>query len=132
MTFTDPHVVAFESASVDPAKFRHKDHLYVAWVYLRALSLEEALARYVKHLRKLAAALGVPGKYHATITWTYLLLLDEAMHELPDASFEELLAARPALLDHKAGALYDHYDAAELATEAARRRFVLPRARART
>jgi hypothetical protein len=127
MTFTDPLVVAFESRTVDPSKFRHKEHLYVAWVYLRALPLEEALARYVKHLRALATALGVPGKYHATMTWAYLLLLDAAMQEFPDASFEELLANKPALLDHKSGAIYDVYDASELATEAARARFVLPR-----
>jgi len=132
MTFTDPLVVAFETQSVDPAAFRHREHLYVAWVYLGALPLEEALARYVKHLRALAAALGVPGKYHATMTWTYLLLLDQAMHEMPGAGFDELLARRPALLDHRSGALYDLYDASELATEAARARFVLPRARARS
>jgi hypothetical protein len=42
---TDPAVEAFESACVDPQQFHHRDHLYVAWQYLRAMPLEDALAR---------------------------------------------------------------------------------------
>ena len=123
----DPLVRAFEDAAVDPAGFHHREHLYVAWCYLRELPLEDALARYVRHLRRLAAALGVPGKFHATITWAYVLLLDDAMQRAPRASFDELMALNPPLTDHKSGALYAHYDRAQLDGEDARRRFVLPR-----
>jgi hypothetical protein len=49
------------------------------------------------------------------------------MERSPETSFDELVARHPALLDHRSGALYDHYDSAELATDEARRRFVLPR-----
>jgi hypothetical protein len=124
---TDPAVLAFESATVDPAAFRHRDHLYVAWCYLRALPLEEALARYVRHLRELTAALGVPHKFHATMTWAYVVLLHAAMERSPRATFDELLAENPTLADHRSGALYDHYDRAQLDSDAARRGFVLPR-----
>jgi hypothetical protein len=124
---TDPLVVAFESAAVDPTQFHHREHLYVAWCYLRALPLEDALARYVCHLRRLANALGVPEKFHATITWAYVVLLHDAMERSRGASFDALLIENPALLNHQAGALYAHYDRAQLDTEEARRRFVLPR-----
>lgn len=123
----DPLVVAFERASVDARAFHHREHLYVAWCYLCELPLEEALARYVRHLRALATALGAPDKFHATMTWAYVVLLHEAMHRAPGASFDQLLADNPALLDHRQGALYDHYDRAQLESDAARRRFVLPR-----
>jgi hypothetical protein len=123
----DPLVRAFESASIDPAGFGHREHLYVAWCYLRALSLEDALARYVRHLRQLAAALGAPEKFHATMTWAYVVLLHDAMERAPGASFDDLLAKNPAICDHHAGALYAHYDRAELDADEARRRFVLPR-----
>ena len=123
----DPLVRAFETSSVDPAAFRHREHLYVAWTYLRALSVEDALARYVHHLRQLTTTLGVPEKFHATITWAYVILLRDAMDRSPGTSFDDLLARNPALLDHDAGALYAHYDRTELASEEARRRFVLPR-----
>ncbi|WP_394824710.1 hypothetical protein [Pendulispora albinea] len=126
MTFHDPLVRAFEEASIDPATFHHREHLYVAWCYLRALPLEEALARFVHHLRALTVALGAPGKFHATITWLYVVLLDQAMERSPGASFDELLAENPALLDHREGALLLHYDRGQLDSPEARRRFVLP------
>jgi hypothetical protein len=124
---SDPAVLAFESATIDPAAFRHREHLYVAWCYLHALPLEEALARYVQHLRQLAAALGAPNKFHATMTWGYVLLLHAAMARSPGATFDQLLAANPALANHHAGALYAYYDRAQLDSDEARRCFVLPR-----
>src|SRR4051812_29277803 len=123
----DSLVRAFETATVEPAKFGHREHLYVAWCYLKALTLEDALLRYVHYLRLLASSLGVPGKFHATMTWGYLVLLDEAMHdpELRGADFQALLEKHPALLDR--AALHAYYDPTELASPAARQRFVLPR-----
>ena len=121
-------VTEFESASVDPARFGHREHLYVAWCYLKELPLEEALARYVKHLRALTVALGVPQKFHATLTWVFMLLLNEAMEEARELSFEALLARHPSLLEKKT--LLELYDQAELDSEVARRRFVLPARRA--
>ena len=126
---SDPLVKAFETASVDPAAFRHREHLYVAWCYLRELSPEDALARYVHHLRHLAAALGVPQTFHATITWAYVVLLYDAMEGSPGASFEELVERNPALFDHRAGTLYEYYQREQLDSAEARRRFVLPRGR---
>lgn len=123
----DPFVQAFETATLDPSRFHHREHLYVAWCYLRALPLEEALVRYVVNLRRMTIALGAPEKFHATVTWAYVVLLAAAMERMPGASFEDLLGENPALLDHRSGALYDHYDAATLASDDARRRFVLPR-----
>jgi hypothetical protein len=124
---TDPLVHAFERATIDPATFHHRDHLYVAFCYLSALPLEAALARYVHHLRQLVTALGVPDKFHATITWAYVVLLREAMDRSPGASFEDVVGEHSALLDHGAGVLYRYYDRALLESEDARRRFVLPR-----
>jgi hypothetical protein len=124
---TDPLVLAFESASVNAASFRHREHLYVAWCYLRALPLEQALARYVHYLRRLTTALGVPDKFHASMTWAYVVLLHDAMERSAAVTFDELLAKNPAILDHRAGALFEYYDRVQLEAEEARRRFVLPR-----
>jgi hypothetical protein len=124
---TDPAVVAFERATIDPRTFHHREHLYVAWCYLRVLPLEEALARYVRHLRHLVAALGSPQKFHATMTWAYVVLLHAAMERSPGASFEQLLAEHATLADHRGGALDAHYERTQLDSEEARRYFVLPR-----
>jgi hypothetical protein len=126
VSLTDPLVQVFELATLDPMAFHHREHLYVAWCYLRALPLEDALARYVHHLRRLTVALGVPHKFHATMTWAYVVLLRDAMDQSPSAGFDELLAQCPVLLDRHA-ALAPYYEQAQLDSEKARRRFVLPR-----
>jgi hypothetical protein len=122
-------VRAFEAASVDPSAFHHREHLLVAFTYLRSMTLEQALARYVEHLRRLTVALGVPEKFHATMTWTYVVALADAMAEHPGLGFDALLEACPQLLDHRAGVLAMHYDREELDSPRARARFVLPRRR---
>ena len=123
----DPLVEAFEAATLDPAAFHHREHLYVAWWYLRELPVEEALARYVRHLRALTVALGACQKFHATMTWAYVVLLDAAMQRAPGATFDELLAGNPGLLVPRGGALLEHYDREQLDSDEARKRFVLPR-----
>lgn len=128
-TLTDALVRAFEDRTVDPKAFGHRQHLYVAWCYLRALPLEGAIARYVAHLRRLVASHGAPEKYHATITWAYLVALHDTMAEHPALDFDDLLRACPGLLDHENGVLAAHYDPEELASARARHRFVLPRRR---
>lgn len=123
----DPVVEAFERGEVR-SPFDHREHLRVAWGYLRAMRLEEALARFTAALQRVAAAKGVPGKYHATMTWGFLLALHEAMEETgPADDLEALLRARPDLLDHRTGVLLGHWTPEELGSPRARARFVLPR-----
>ena len=43
----------------------------------------EALARFSKVLRRYAASLGKADRYHETITWAYLLLLNERIRRGP-------------------------------------------------
>lgn len=123
----DPAVLAFEAARIDPAHFGHREHLYVAWCYLRMLPVEDALARYMKGLREVVRVLGVPEKLHVTMTWGYLVLLAEAMHSMPGAPFDALMEANPRLLTGGKALLEEHWSAEELASPAARARFVLPR-----
>lgn len=123
----DPLVVAFENASVDPAVFDHRAHVFVAWCYLKELSLEQALPRYVEHLQKLTRKLGVPQKYHATLTWAYMVLLHDLMHEPSAAAldFAALMFRHPNVLNPRV-ALSDYYDERELSSDRARHHFILP------
>jgi hypothetical protein len=117
-------VEQFEAGTVDPATFGHREHLFVAWSYLKELSLEDALARYVKYLRALTIKLGAPQKFHATITWTFMILLHEAMQGARELSFESLLARHPELLEK--GTLLRLYTQEQLDSAEARARYVLP------
>ena len=113
-----------EDGSLPASAFHHREHVYVTWRYLRSLPLEEALAKISRVLRAFATTHGVPGHYHTTMTWAYVLLLDEAMRRVPDEPFEALFR-RVAGGRARIAALYgvDELESAE-----ARARFLLPRA----
>jgi hypothetical protein len=129
MTTDADTVLAFEDGSLSPDRFRHREHLLVAFTYLRALPFAEAGARFATNVRCFAELHGAGAKYHETMTWAYLAILHERMHAAPGLSFDDLLVRNPDLLDHPRGALSAHYDRETLATERARAVFVLPRVR---
>jgi hypothetical protein len=121
----DAFLRAFESCTLRP--FRHRDHLRVAWLYLRAAPFEEAALRFVGGIKRFAAALGATTKYHETITWAYLALVAERMHDGRARSFDDFARGNADLFDHESGALSEMYDARTLDSERARVVFVLPR-----
>ena len=123
-------VAAFETGSLDPAQFNHRTHLAFGWHYLQRDGFPEGALHFRRHLQNYVAKVGAQSKYHETITWAYLAMIQERMAVRSFASSEELLAAHPELLDHRTGALAAHYDvAALLASPLARASFVLPRLR---
>lgn len=116
-------LAAFETGTL--AEFRHRDHVRVGFAILaRDGDLAAAALVFRAGLRRLA---GDSGKYHETITWAYLVLIAERMHGQRYACSDDLLAAHPDLLDHRGGALAQHYDVAAItASPLARTIFVLP------
>lgn len=118
----------FEDGSLPPAAFRHREHLLVAWSYVRALPFEEAAYRFVRGLRAFVVAHGAEDKFHATVTWAYLAILAELLDDprtkaLP---FEAFLAEHPELLDSRDGALAALYGFGGLGSDRARRVPLLP------
>jgi hypothetical protein len=120
-------LIAFESCSLSSGAFRHREHVRVAWLYLRTSPFAEAAVRFSTNLKRFAAAKGAAGLYHETITWAYLALVNERMYTSVSTDFDSFLLANADLLDHKAGALRAYYDEATLASDLARAIFVLPR-----
>jgi hypothetical protein len=90
---------ALERGEVANENFRHASHLHVAWVYLsETTSVDQASARMRDTLRRFAASVGKPEKYHETITvfWVRLLAL---AREKSGETLEELVATNPQLLE---------------------------------
>ena len=118
---------SFESGAVPPGGFHHREHVRVAWYYLHRHSLTDALARFASALRRFAEAQGKPGLFHETITIAYVLLINERLDGAGrDLSWEifaelnaDLLTWQPSILDR-------YYHKATLASDRARRTFVLP------
>ena len=96
-------VDGFERQTLQPASFRHREHLHVAWCYLRMLPFEEAAARFERHLVRYANAHGASSKIDLPLTWAYLGLVAEAIHadQRRAASFDELLERHPDLLERR-------------------------------
>ncbi|MBL8754120.1 MAG: hypothetical protein JNK15_12540 [Planctomycetes bacterium] len=121
-------LAAIEAGGAGVERFGHREHLLVTFVLLvQTGDLALAALRLRAALRRFAANRGVPGKYHETLTWAWLALVDDRRRRAPSASFDELLRAFPELLDAERGALADHYDVAAITrSERARAGFVLP------
>jgi hypothetical protein len=121
-------VSAFENGTLDPARFNHRLHLSLAWTYLQRDGFPEGALHFRRHLKAYVAAVGAQDKYHETITWAYLTLLNEEMslRSAPGESFDSMIARRPDLLDHRNGAIARSYSKAQLDVPDARRVFLLP------
>jgi hypothetical protein len=106
--------------------FHHRDHVRLAWVYLRDEPGLPGLERFVIALRDFAAHAGKPDLYHETLTWAFLLIVRERMARTPVATFAEFAEANPDLLARKPSILDRYYRPETLASELARRVFLMP------
>jgi hypothetical protein len=124
---TDAELLArFEDTTLPKELFHHAEHVRAAWLFVRRDGMPAALSTFSTALKRFAAAKGVPGLYHETITWAYLLLLDERQRRHPDGTWAEMVAANPDLLSWKPSVLDRYYSAEALWSDAARLAFVMP------
>jgi hypothetical protein len=123
----DALLLAFEDGTISPGSFRHRHHVRTAWVVLERRPVLEALAVFTAGLRRLAAAAGKPGLYHETITWAYVLLVNERRAARGVESWPAFAARHPDLLAWKPSVLEArYYREATLWSDRARETFVLP------
>lgn len=116
-------IAAFENCTLPSAEFPHRAHVRLAWLYLREGSLLDALRRFVDGLKRYAGSLGASAKYHETVTWAYMFLIHERMARSAAETFDEFATANPDLFN---GILERYYRRETLASDLARRTFVMP------
>jgi hypothetical protein len=119
-------VAAFENATIDPDDFDHEAHLLVGWRYLQDLSLLDSINRFTGALKRLTRKLGVPAKYHETITWFYLIKIAERCGGQAATDWPAFKAANPDLLQRNPAHIRQYYSESLLSSETARRLFVFP------
>ena len=92
---------AFESGRVTVEAFDHRNHVRLAWAYLReSASDEEALDRMRAAIRAFAAAAGKPERYHETITVLWMRLLSAFITQYGrDVELADVLERHPSLAD---------------------------------
>lgn len=114
----------FEAGDIDPDRFDHEAHVYVGWLYVSSYELPEAISRFDAGLKRLVKKLGAEGKYHATLTWFFLLLIADRVEESEPWSVfrhrnNDMISASKDILSR-------YYTDEFLFSDRARERFVLP------
>lgn len=116
---------AFEAATLDERLFDHTGHIRMGWIYVAHYPLAEAIDRFSKALKNYTCLLGCEEKYHETITWFYMLLIQERQASQQYGSFSAFLAANSDLIK-KPSILFRYYSAETLASDHACAHYVLP------
>lgn len=125
---TDQELIScLEDGTLSPEGFHHREHVRAAFAFLTKYPVLEALERFSKALRKLAENRGKPQAYHETITWAYLLLIQERMRrDDKKLTWEEFAERNCDLLIWKDGILTRYYRPETLESDLARAIFVFP------
>ena len=121
----DSFVQSFEACEYPAEKFRHADHIRLAWIYIRRYGLEKAEERIRTSIRNFASSVGHAPKYHETMTRAWLRLVHAALVGTPDAAdFVQFVTQNPLLLNKKALSCF--YSPQVLASDNARHNWVTP------
>lgn len=113
----------FEACTLPPAEFDHRNHVRLAWLFLKEAPPLEALSRFRASLQRYAASVGATAKYHETVTFAFLFLIHERMQRSEQSTFDDFASAHPDLFDN---ILLRYYRQQTLASDLARRVFVMP------
>jgi hypothetical protein len=122
----DQFLAAFLDSSMPPSGFDHLGHLRAAWLLLQRRSLDTAVEETCDAIARLAAHLGVPGKYNRTLSEALVRLMAHGGGADRSLSWSAFLAANPELRTDAIGVLAQHYSEELLTSRTARERFVPP------
>ena len=109
-------------------RFGHREHVRLTWLAVRRCGTAGTVELISDGIQRTARYAGVPQKYNATVSRAWVELTAYHMDEEPEASFEELVAHNPGLLDKRL--LTHFYQSRTLASPAARTGWVQPDVRA--
>lgn len=117
----------FEDLSLPAERFRHEDHLRLAWHITGQFTLNESIERFVSGLKRFAAHNGAPGLYHETVTLFYLYEIYARRHRLPPTqTWEDFRSHNADLFVSHREFIARHYPEELLSTAAAKSHFIPP------
>jgi len=116
---------AFEKGTLSPWEFSHREHIRMAWLYLRAYDWDEGVSHIRSGIQQFAARLGATQKYHETMTVFWARVVQHMITEQPDIdTFDDFLKTFPPILDSHL--IERHYSADLLRSPLARQQWVEP------
>jgi len=116
---------AFEDLSFPVGQFHHREHIRVAWLYLKSSDATRAAELMAAGIVRFANHHGAAQKYHHTQTLAWIRLVATALVETPEGyDFTMFLAEHPELGNKDL--LKKYYSTELLQTTAAREGWVEP------
>jgi hypothetical protein len=120
-------IAAFENCTLPLEAFHHADHVKMAFLYLSRYPLLEAIRQFSASLVKFATAHGKTNLYNQTITWAYLIVMQERLARAGrQETWAEFAARNPDLLNWKDGVLRKYYRDETLKSDLAKGSFLFP------
>ena len=116
----------FVDTTLPSDQFHHQQHVNVAWLFVRKYGMPAALSEFTTAIKRFAAAKGANGLYHETITWAFLLLIADRQARHPAQTWPQFAADNADLLVWKPSILNRYYSNELLASDLARRSFLMP------
>jgi hypothetical protein len=113
----------FEDLTLSVSEFSHREHLRIAWMYLRDYPLLRVLEIFPANLKRFASSVGAHQLYHETITWAFLMIISERMVEAHE-NFDDFLRSNDDLT--RRDFLDRYYQREVLESRRAREHFVFP------
>ena len=97
---------SFEDCTLPFGQWKHRAHIKVAYLYLRELPYEQALAKVRTNIKRYNAATNTPETlergYHETITVAWMKLVEFTLREYGSANTaDEFLDAQEQLLNRR-------------------------------
>lgn len=114
----------FVRGELDPAQFPHCEHVRMAFEMLRRHDFAETVLHYSRALRAMTARAGKPQAFNQTVTIAFLSLIAERLERGHPADFAAFQRDNAELFEKNALARW--YRPERLASDAARRTFLLP------
>ena len=108
---------AFEDCTLE--EFHHRDHIRMAWMYLREFGYEVGSRKVKEGIQRFAAAKNATTLYHETITEFWIRLVQHGIEENPQIeNYAEFFDSFWALRDSKS--IFRHYTKDFLMSDPAR------------
>ena len=119
-----PELARFVRGEIEAAAFPHREHLRMAFEMLRRHDFAETVLHFSRALRAMATKAGKAQAFNQTVTIAFLSLIAERMEQSAAADFAAFERAHPEVFEKQALARW--YRPERLASQAARRTFLLP------
>jgi hypothetical protein len=123
-------IARFEACTLAPSAFPHREHVRLAWAYLRRETLAVAIVKFCGGLKAFAASIGKTALYHETVSWAFMLIIQDRIARggggTSTGTWEEFAAANDDLLRNGRQLLERYYLPVTLDSPLARATFIWP------